>query len=303
MLNRYTHKKLNWIDLLSPSQEEVRNIYEEFGIPTAIAESLLSKNTAPRALRFDSCLYLTLEFPTKDKSGMISTNELDFCIGKDFLITKRNSEINAIHEFTKIFEVDSILNKSANFDHAGFLFYHLMRHLYSVLNLELSVITADITKIEDSIFSHKERDMVIALSKISRTVLDFKQTIRLHGGALESIFTAGRSFFGEDFTFNLKSIIAEWSIVEENASSSLELIRELRDTNNSLLSAKENEAIKTFTSFFIMTLPFTVVPAIFQLSNLSHSIMNDGLNFWIIFCVMALGTISLYLYFKHKKWL
>ncbi len=303
MINRYTHKKLTWIDLFSPTQEEVRGLYEEFGIPTAVAESLLSKNTEARAIWFDSCLYLSLEFPSKDKSGKIVTNELDFCIGKDFLITKRNSEINAIHEFTKIFEVDSILNKSENLEHAGFLFYHLMRHLYSILNLELGVITTDIIKIEDDIFSHKERDMVIALSKISRTILDFKQTIRLHGGALESIFTAGRNFFGEDFSFSLKSIIAQWSNVEENASSSLELIRELRDTNNSLLSAKENEAIKTFTSFFIMTLPFTVVPAIFQLSTLSHSIASDSLNFWIIFTVMALGTISLYAYFKHKKWL
>lgn len=303
MLNKYSHKNLDWIDLVSPTQEEVRKIYEDYGIPSEIAELLLTPTHETRALKFDSCLFLSLEFPAKEKSGKIVVNELSFCIGKNFLITKRNTEINAVHEFVKVFEVDSILSKSQKVEHAGFLFYHLMRHLYGMLGIELGMITKNLTKIEDNIFSHKERDMVIALSKISRTILDFKQAIRLHGQALESIYSAGRGFFGEDFTFNLKSIIAEWSTVEENASSSIELIRELRDTNNSLLSAKENEAIKTFTSFFIMTLPFTVVPAIFELSSLSLTALGDTLNFWIILIVMALGTISLYLYFKHKKWL
>lgn len=305
MIKTYKHNDLEWIDLVSPSQDEVRSLYEKYNLPPAVAENLLTPSVQPKTDRYDTCLYMALHFPTKQKKGSgMENQEMDFCIGKNFLITTRASEFGSVHEFSKMFEVNSILGKSKEFKHAGYLFYYLMRHLYSTLGLELALITSGLGDIENKIFGGKEREMVIALSSLSRTALDFKRSMRLHGAVLESLFSAGKSFFAdEEFGFYFKSILTEFYTIDETASATLESIRELRDTNDSLVSTKQNEVVQILTVVAFMALPLTVISALFQIDAVSRPIIGHPGDFWILVIMMLVIIVGLYGYFKHKKWL
>lgn len=38
MISRYTYKKLVWVDVQSPTQDEVRSLMEEFGVHPLVAD-------------------------------------------------------------------------------------------------------------------------------------------------------------------------------------------------------------------------------------------------------------------------
>src|SRR3989338_10005026 len=121
MISRYTYKDLVWIDLESPTQEEVRGVMEEFDIHPLVANELLVSTLRPKVDLYSNFIYLILHFPTiSHKHRGKTEQEIDFIVGKKFLITTNYDLVDSLHEFSKVFEVHSILERSNIGDHAGY---------------------------------------------------------------------------------------------------------------------------------------------------------------------------------------
>ena len=112
MISRYKYRDLVWVDMERPSHEEVRQIMEEFEIHPIVADELLSPSLRPKVDRYENFIYLILHFPAIRHSHNNSSQEVDFIIGKKFIITVRYELLDPLHKFSKVFEVNSILNKS-----------------------------------------------------------------------------------------------------------------------------------------------------------------------------------------------
>jgi len=121
MISKYTYKKLTWVDLESPTKEEVITLKDEYKLPDLVADELYEPTTRSKIDKYDNVIYLILHFPVLDGKGQ-TEREIDFAIGKNFIITTHYETIDPIHEFSKIFEVNSILDKTNMGDHAGFFF-------------------------------------------------------------------------------------------------------------------------------------------------------------------------------------
>lgn len=304
MVTRYTHKQLTWVDLESPTQEEVRSIMGEFHLNPLVAEELLSPTLKPKVETYDNCIYLILHFPaSKHSHGENKNQEVDFIIGKNFLITTRYDTIDPIHKFSKVFEVNSILDRSDMGQHAGYLFFYMIQKLYRALSHELEYIETSIDYIEEQIFNSRERDMVMELSRVSRKLLDFKQALSAHKDTLGSFEFAGKQFFGDAFSYHLRTIIGEYYKVENSVRFHLETAAELRETNNSLLSTKQNEIMKVLTVMAFVTFPLTMIAAIFGMNTKILPIVGQPNDFWIIIAIMVTIAVLFFLFFKYKKWL
>ena len=76
---------------------------------------------------------------------------------------------------------------------------------------------------------------------------------------------------------------------------------ELRETNNSLLSTKQNEVMKTLTVLAFLFLPISFMASLFGMSNIPLAATPPG--FWFALGIMAIIAFSCLLYFRHKEWL
>ncbi len=305
MISRYTYKDLIWIDVQSPTTEEVRIIMDEFSIHPLAADELLTPTLRPKVDLYPNFIYLILHFPAiSHKHDGGHDQEIDFIVGKNFLITTHYDLIDPLHEFSKVFEVNSILEKSNIGDHAGFILYYIMKELYKTLDKELDHVKGDFKDIESKIFSGKERDMVNSISLLNRDLLNFKQTIRPHKEVLESFELAGTKFFGQDFSHYLRTITGEFYKVSAILDGHRETLLELRDTNDSLLTTKTNEIMKTLTVTAFIILPLTFIGQLFGISTNNLPLVNEPNGFWIILGIMGVVGVCLYSYFKFvKKWM
>jgi len=239
---------MNWIDLEAPTKDDVRSIMKEFSIHPIVANELLSPTRRPKVDLYNNHIYLILHFPAfQHRHGTSTEQEVDFIIGKNFIITTHYEMIDPLHEFSKVFEVNSIIDKSHMGSHAGFLFYYIVKELYKSLEIELDNINDALEKIEEQIFEGKEKDMVEELSKVNRDLLNFKQSIRLHKEVLASLEKAGLSFFGDSFSYYLRAITGEYYKIASAMEGNRETLSELRETNDSLLTTKQNETMKILT--------------------------------------------------------
>lgn len=307
MVTRASYKKVTWVDLENPTQTEVRALISEFGIEPIVADELLSPTLRPKVDVHDEFLYLILHFPTPHinlhDTDAKKTQEVDFIIGKDFIITTHYDTIDALHDFSKVFEVNSILDKTKMGEHAGYVFYYMIQHFYRQLHSRVEAIRDEMNEVEGEIFKGNERHMVRTISRLNRMLLTFKESLFAHKEILQSFEVAGQTFFGERFVYHLRGIVGEYFKVASAIEGAKEYLNELRGTNDSLLSTKQSEIAQTLTAMAFVVLPMTLVTSLFGMNAEHMPFVGQPYDFYIILTITGALALMTYVFFKTKRWL
>lgn len=276
---------------------------DEFGIDPSFANELLTSSYKPKVERRGEVIYVILHFPLLRGMGKVPEEEIDFLIGKDFLITARYAQSDPLHSFAKAFEVNQVLGHNAASTHGGHLFAAMARNLYHALADECDILERHLGDIEEHIFNSDERSMVFRLSQTGRIIHDFRQRLLPHKEMLTSLEPQVTRMFGPEFVYYVRTIEGDYSRVRTILENLREALIELRETNNSLLSTKQNETIKTFTVVAFFFLPLTFVASIFTMHTSDTPLINMPGGFWIVLGIMALLAGGFFVYFKRKGWL
>ncbi|HEY4509328.1 MAG TPA: magnesium transporter CorA family protein [Candidatus Paceibacterota bacterium] len=265
MLITYKYRGETWVDIDSGTPEEIHKVMDTYGIHPFVAKELSTVTPKPRIEFHDHYIYCILHFPVWKHTHSSGRNqEVDFIIGKDVLITARYDTIDALHKMAKDLEVQEILDKeNVEEKRSHVIFVKMLRALYAGVFEELEYIDDTIEGIKGKIFQNKERQMVVSISELTRTLLDFKRVTDLHQEILKTLQSRGKDIFGEDFYREMESTILDYSKINTTIKSNMEMLRELRETDDSLLTAKQNETIKKFTiigsALLILSIIITII--------------------------------------------
>jgi magnesium transporter len=302
MLQRYGQKHAVWVDLVSPTPSEVRGLMHEFGIDPLIAEELLVPSFKPKVERRGDIIYVILHFPVLRGVGTRASQEIDFVIGKEFLITTRYGTLDPLHAFAQAFEVNTVLGRPIGHLNGGHLFTSLTRALYEALITECHMVTQKLQDIEDRIFNGDERRMVVELSQTGRIIHDFREALAPHREMLMSIEPVASRLLGPEFTYYVRDLQGTQERVDRTVDNLHTSLVELRETNNSLLSTKQNEVMKTLTVVAFIFLPLTFIGQLFGMS-VAVPFASSPFAFYAVLGIMAGVGTTIFLYFRHKGWL
>lgn len=306
MTSTHTYKGIAWLDMISPTDDEIANIIKRYDLHSLVGEELKSENTLAKMSQYEDYMLVVLRLPMRKRNGNsyeIEEREVDFVIGKNFLITCRSGGIEQLDYFAKIFETNSILNRDERIEHGGFLFYYMMKRIYAGLIEDLNNIKDSLVRTESRIYRGDERKMVEVLSSLSRELIDIKQTVRIHHDIWDDMVDADKSLFGGSFTAYIKDIRDQFNSIHEHIVNARELLADLRETNDSLLTTKQNETIKVLTLMAFVTFPLSLFVAIFALPSENVPIMGSKYDWIIIVGVIVAIAIAMLAYFKKKRWI
>jgi magnesium transporter len=308
MISTYTtQNKMIWIDLENPTREEVREVMNTYNLTPEVAEDLIDPTIRTRADIYKDYMYFVLHFPlhTHKKHHVFNkrTEELDFVIGKDFLITVHYSPIETLVSFAKSFEADTILNHERVTRNPGSLFVHILYRMYKAVQEKVDDIHTTLNVYEESIFAGKEREIVFELSALNRVLIYFQQALSSHKDILSLFERSSLLMFGKDFESYIDHITQEYNKATRATVSAKEYADELRKTNNSLLSTKQNEIMKTLTVINFIILPLSVITGLFGMNVDSTPLSGSQYDFWIVVLAMIIITLISTSIFKKKNWL
>jgi magnesium transporter len=295
---------MTWIDLESPTNEEIKEIMHKYSVHPLVADELLRPTIRPKVDVYKNITYLILHFPIFDseRKGCRSC-EINFILGKNFLITTRYESIGLFFEMSKIFEANVMLQEDLITKNSGVLFFHIIRQLYGLSLRQLDHIHTKINQIEDKMFSGFEYDIVKEISLVRRDTLDFRRTIFPHKEVLSSFDSAGKNLYGKDFIHYVNNLIGEFYKTWNTLESNNETIESLQETVDSLLTHKTNEVMKTLTIMAFVTFPLMLIASMFGMNTKYLPIVGTTGDFWIIIGIMAIATATMFSYFKKRKWL
>ncbi|MDB5188317.1 MAG: hypothetical protein JWO50_837 [Candidatus Kaiserbacteria bacterium] len=303
MYSRHEYGNIIWVDLESPARSDVERIIEEFDIHPSVAEELLVPSVKARAEYYGEYAYLVLHFPALRHSHKTREQEMDFIVGKNFLITTHYDLIDPLHKFSKLFDTQALLNDHQGSEHAGMIMLSMIKKLYKAVEHEVQVVRQNLHDIEDHIFSNHHVEMVSAISRSSRDLLNLRHTIEPHRDTLQSFELFAPQLFGQEFMLPLKTLTNEYYRVHNHIVRETESLHELRETNNSMLTTKQNETMRIFTILAFVTFPLTLIVDVVNIDSEYNPLLHHQYDFWYVLGILLVVACFMFVFFKVKKWL
>ncbi|MFA6278899.1 MAG: CorA family divalent cation transporter [Candidatus Paceibacterota bacterium] len=305
MLFRYEYKGGVWVDLEKPTDEELRRAVQEFSISDRIAKEMLSPTPAPLVIDGDTHALLELHFPTQGaENGDTEIQEIDFIVGKNFIVTVRYEVIAPLHHLKKLFETRNLVTGHESIT-TDVLLEILFAHLYSSVRDHTNHITDNLERIERDMFDGHERKTVRAISNVSRSFLHLEAALANQEEPLSRFLKAHtlREFFDTSFTERAERILEERAQVMRLVRTHRAVATEMRETNIALLEARQNEIMKTLTVITFIFLPIELITFVFGMGALGTPLQDNPDAFWIIIGGMFMLGLVITLFLARKRWL
>lgn len=303
MIERYLHKDVTWMDVVHPTSDEIRQIFKECKLPANFADDLTSMTPRSEAKSSKGTIKITLDFPIVKRTDITHPHEIKFIATKKHLITIRFEDIQAVHHFQKEFEILSLLNNKSKNSDGALLMLVMLDYLYQGLDEKLDYLESKTQDIEERISTDNEKELLFEISAVSRRIISFQHTLQTHNLALRDLSEIIPKNFGLTYKPKIDQLLVTYQHLLRRSGSLLSSIRDLRQTNSDLLSAKQNEVMKIFTIMAFITFPLTLFTSMFGMNTEYTPLVTGQYGFWYILGIMTIASAGCFIFFKYKKWL
>lgn len=299
---------LVWINIVNAQKKEIDYLKRKYKFNEIDLEDSFGNQYSqrPKFYNRNSYSFLVLQFPILDKSNRsIESAEIDFYIGKDFIITVHNNDLPPL---TKIFNLcandEFYRNQYLGGSNAS-LIYEIIIELQEYCYPLLDYISLDSKNIEKNIFAGHERRMVNEILYVKRNILNFRKIMDDHKTIIQKIIRDKSTHFNVlKYKMYYMNLIEHSKNIWEILESHKEIIESLENTNITLVSFKLNDIMRVLTIFSVIVFPLTLLAAIFGMNTMnSMPFVDSQFDFWIIIIIMLVGTTLMFGFFKYKKWL
>ena len=120
---------------------------------------------------------------------------------------------------------------------------------------------------------------------------------------MKGLTDSAENIFGQGYKKYIRNIFSDYVKVKSSIEGLKDYSDELRRTNDSLLTTKQNEIIKILTIMAYITFPLTLVTGIFGMNTRHTPVIGIDADFWIIAGFMLALTAGMFVVFKIKKWI
>jgi len=303
MISTYTQGKLTWVDVLTPSSDEARELLETYELPPELVNDIAAPVPRSGALCTNGILRATMSFPIVRRTDINHPHEIKFLVTKDALITVRYEDMEAIHKFQKEFEVLATLKKPGRGANGAHLFFALLSTLYEALGTKLDYLETRMQDVEQAIFDGQEKQTVVAISEVSRRLITFRHTIKEHDEVLKVLHDQFEVCFSKAVAANMRAIDEQYAFLTRRTNILFEALEELRNMNFALLTTKQNEVMKILTIMAFITFPLSLFTSMFGMNTQHTPILGLPGDFWIIVAMMSFITLGFFMFFKYKRWI
>lgn len=302
-------KNLRWVDIVNPDDKDLNYLKENFKFHPLDFEDVVSRTIRSKIDEYEQYHFLILLFPLFDmKTYEIKPTEVDFFIGRDFLITVHNGSMRTLNNLVKSVHQYDNIRSAYMMQGPGFLLFNILELLFKRNSPILDKINHQLSDAGRHIF---ELDMktLRKLSELKKNIIDYRRIMRMHRFVLAKITANKRDYFQfPESKLYFQNLIEYAENISEVLTSDKESVESFEETNQSLGTHKINDVLQVLTVLSvvvsILTL-FTDILIFFERTNLEKNFgLKDDIHLFLFFTtVLSIVTAVTLIFFKKRKWL
>ncbi len=297
-----------WVDLEHPTPEETKYVLEDlFHFHPLSIEDCVTVSPSPKVEeyvpkeedRFSPYLFIVIhavDYSRKD--GVFATSELNFFLGKNFLVTHHEVPIRSVSS-TEEQAVKSTVHIARAPDR---LAYTLLDSIVDNYKPALDELSLEIAEVEQSALQNPRKDTLNRIIQIKKEVLHLRQII---GPQREVLARFARG----EFKIIRGHIVPYYRDVYDALFQISELAQNYTDSLTGILqvylnmsSNQTGEVVKLLTMITVITTPLMMIGTWYGMNFHDMPEVQWKHGYWVAATVTCLSTLATYWYFKKKKW-
>ncbi len=297
-----------WVDLENPTHDEAKYVLEDvFHFHPLSIEDCVTASPSPKVNEYSPkegdwfTPYLFMVIHAVDysrKDGVFATSELNFFLGKNFLVTYHAGPLRSV-TLTEERAVKATTNIARAPDRVAHTLLDLIVDNYKPALDELSL---EIAELEQQALQHPSHHPLNKILQVKREVLHLRQII---GPQREVLARFARG----EFKLIRAHLVPYYRDVYEGLFHISELAQGYTDTLTGILqvylnmsSNRTSEVVKLLTMITVITTPLMMVGTWYGM-NFKHLPEVDWKYGYLSAFVLTLAsTLATWWYFKKKKW-
>ena len=302
-LSKLDHNKITWINIERPTLDDMAFIGERYGFHPLVLEDCLSRFERPKIDEYDDHLFIVMHFPVFDKARRLSRPaEVDFFIGRGYLITVHDGVLKPLNSFFADCQENETTRERFMNRGSSTLLHAVVDRLVDHIFPILYKVDSQISQIEDEIFDDDTRDVVRDISLVRRDIIALRRIIRPQIVIISNLEQRDRPFIREELDEYFGDILDHIYKVRDILDENYEVIADLSETTDSLLSHRINEVMRVLTVISVLMLPLTLLSGIYGM-NVNLPFENNPFAFGGVVTIMAFIFFSMLLFFRYRGWL
>jgi magnesium transporter len=296
-----TSKEMGWVNVQSPTGEELAELVRDTDLELADAEFITQSHNRPEVTLRQSYILMLIHVPIFDRKLRVTKSAgLYFIIKKDKVYSLHYDPIVTLDAIRQGFESSTEKKDEYFGEDALSLCLYIITLLYDGAFHKLERLGKHVDIAEDAVFQGNERKMVEEISILTRDVMDFRKIVRPQ----KSLFTTipQHEFVNAENASKWGRVRGQllkmWDLLE----GMVESVRELSNTNFTLLQHKENEILRLLTIYSIVVIPMLIVVDPYFTPGAVNAGMQDKIAFWVVLAILVTTLVIILAKLKRKRY-
>jgi len=287
-----------WINVTIPTQEDIRFLIKEFGVPESFFNDIEDIEERPRVEYEDGWQMIIMRLPLKPEDSGNSFTTLPFGVltNGDTMITVSHKRLEMVEDFISYSRRKSFKEKS-NTD----LIFHLLLSAAVWFMKYLKIINLEIKDAEKQMERSVRNEELLELMRLERTLVYFITSIRGNEiliQKLKSLFKQKRMEFDADL---LEDVEIEMQQARTMANVYSDVLTGMMDAFASITSNNLNIVMRRLTSFSIIIMIPTLIASYYGM-NLEKGTTIHNLQFFMVIAASLVVSVICIIYFLRKHW-
>ena len=290
-----------WIDIAAPSVPESLLLSDTFRFHPLSVEDAMSALEFPKVEAYDGYLYVVLHGLDYSKGEDFGTHDIDFFLGRNFLVTVHDGNSRSIQEIRDYCPRNHVILG----DGPVALFHRIVDRLIDRYLPEVEEFEEWMDEIEKAVFSGTPTPDLV------RDILDLKRQV----SALRRIAIPQRDVIGRlarrEFTdissemaYRFRDVYDHIVRLNDEAMMLQDRITGVLEAHLSSVSNRLNQIMKVLTVVATIFMPLTLLSGIWGMNvPLPHFPGGETTQFWWVIGLMVGLTAAMLTLFRAKRWI
>lgn len=308
-LDSVTYKGLTWVHIERPSKREAEHLAQSYPFFHKLnLEDVLSRVQSPKVDEYEEHIFVVLHFPAfVDRARPALASEVDFFVGRDFLVTVDCSgNLRGLCEMFSRCRDEADTRSNLMGLGPGSLFYRIVDPLVDSCFPVVEQVIGNIERLEGTVFKAPVPQTVRDTMLARRDMLSLQRTLRPDHAVMKVLEEGHRPFLGEGLDAYFSDIGDHLNRMVNSLDEYEEVVEGLSEAGNWLTSHRMQETVRVLTIFMAVIMPLSLVTGIFGMNiRLPFGVAEGGswVALGIILGFMMLLAAGTLFFFRRRGWL
>ena len=288
-----------WLGLYQPSQRELEEVAEAFGLHPLAVEDALTAHQRPKLERYGGAMFLEVKtLWYVDAEDAVETGEVAFFIGSDHVITVRHGRGSKLAPARSLLETgeDQLLTEGPYS-----AVYAVVDYIVDGYVDVMEGLTEDVDEVETSVFSDERTEdsariyrLRRELAEVRRAVMPLREPIRR--------FANGEDGMDPDLRPYFRDVLDHLSSVTETIENLETLLSSAFEAHLAQLSLQQNEDMRKISAGAALVVVPTLIAGIYGMNFTHMPELDWTLGYPFSLLLMLAVVTGLWIFFRKSGW-